>query len=65
MLLSDSTIKAAKEANLIDYMLTYHPDCVMDYYGILIHSVVIPPGKSRTAFTIWCIIKAMNGGTLS
>ena len=34
MLLSDSTIKAAKEANLIDYMLTYHPDCVMDYYGI-------------------------------
>ncbi len=34
MLLSDNTIKAAKKADLIDFMLTYHPDRVMDYYGI-------------------------------
>lgn len=34
MLLSDSTIKAAKSADLIEFMLTYHPDRVMDYYGI-------------------------------
>lgn len=34
MLLSDGTIKAAKDANLIEFMLTYHPDRVMDYYGI-------------------------------
>lgn len=34
MLLSDSTIKAAKSADLIDFMLTYHPDRIMDYYGI-------------------------------
>lgn len=34
MLLSDSTIQAAKDADLIEFMLTYHPDRVMDYYGI-------------------------------
>jgi hypothetical protein len=34
MLLSDSIIKTAKQANLIEFMLTYHPDRVMDYYGI-------------------------------
>lgn len=34
MLLSDCTIKTAKDANLIDFMLTYHPDRVIEYYGI-------------------------------
>lgn len=34
MLLSDSTIKAAKSADLIEFMLTYHPDHIIDYYGI-------------------------------
>ena len=34
MLLSDSTIQAAKSADLIDFMLTYHPDRVTNYYGI-------------------------------
>lgn len=34
MLLSDSTIKAAKSADLIDFMLTYHPEHIIDYYGI-------------------------------